>query len=523
MSRVVVAGAGIGGLAVAARLSAAGHSVRVIEQCSTYGGKLSAVCRDGFVFDSGPSLLTIPAVYRDLFRKTAVTRRNSELEDYVDLVPVDPSFRYRFPDGTSVDIPDASRDGLRRALDDALGQVPGVAGGDGGDIHASPGTQWSRLLIHAADVWEITRGPFLERPIERPATLLAKAARMRDLRTVQPLRTLRGTGRRRLTDPRLRMMLDRYATYSGSDPRRAPAALVVIPYVEQAFGAWHVKGGVHRLATATYDRCVERGIDFRFDQTVAELTVEGGRVSGVRLASGETVPADVVVSDLDAAQLYRHLVPEQVSERREPLRRLGRSTPSSSCFCLFLAVRGNTRQIRHHTVLFGTDYDAEFDAIFGPRPRPPDDPTVYICSPDDQTMRPDAGHEAWSVLVNVPRHRPPGVAGAGSAGIDWDEPGLAERYADHVLDVLASRGVDVRDRILWRVVRTPADLERATGSPGGSVYGTSSNGARAAFLRPANRSPVRGLFLVGGSAHPGGGLPLVGMSAEIVAGLIGPA
>ena len=132
-------------------------------------------------------------------------------------------------------------------------------------------------------------------------------------------------------------------------------------------------------------------------------------------------------------------------------------------------------------------------------------------------MRPDDDSEAWFVLVNAPRH------GRGAGAVDWTAPGLADSYADRVLAVLADRGLDVRDRLLWREIRTPADLERRTRSPGGAIYGTSSNGARAAFLRPANRSPVPGLFLVGGSAHPGGGLPLVGMSAAIVAELIGPA
>jgi phytoene dehydrogenase-like protein len=139
-----------------------------------------------------------------------------------------------------------------------------------------------------------------------------------------------------------------------------------------------------------------------------------------------------------------------------------------------------------------------------------------VSAPDDPALRPDADSESWFVLVNAPRHDPTG-------GVDWTAPGLAEEYADTVLEVMARRGLDVRDRVKWRVVRTPADLERETGSVGGSIYGTSSNGARAAFLRPANASPVPGLFLVGGSAHPGGGLPLVALSAEIVAGLVGPA
>jgi phytoene dehydrogenase-like protein len=193
-----------------------------------------------------------------------------------------------------------------------------------------------------------------------------------------------------------------------------------------------------------------------------------------------------------------------------------------SGFVLLLALRGRTPGLRHHTVLFPADYDAEFDHVFGTgaqagRPAPVPDPTIYISAPDDPALRPDDDHEAWFVLVNAPRHDPRG------RGVDWDAAGLAEKYADRILELLAERGLEVRDRLLWRQIRTPADLERDTHSVGGSIYGSSSNGARAAFLRPANRSTIDGLFLVGGSSHPGGGLPLVGMSAAIVADLIGKA
>ncbi|HEV8025096.1 MAG TPA: hypothetical protein VGP37_09455, partial [Candidatus Nanopelagicales bacterium] len=181
-----------------------------------------------------------------------------------------------------------------------------------------------------------------------------------------------------------------------------------------------------------------------------------------------------------------------------------------------LAVRGRTPGLLHHNVWFPDDYDAEFDAIFGKDPRPVADPAIYVCAPDDPRMRPDDEHESWFVLVNAPRHDP-------GRGVDWQAPGLAETYADRILERLAARGMDVRDRIVWREIRTPADLQHDARAPGGSIYGTSSNGARAAFARPANSSPVPGLFLVGGSTHPGGGLPLVGMGAHIAAEAIGRA
>ncbi|HVQ18933.1 MAG TPA: phytoene desaturase, partial [Actinomycetes bacterium] len=239
-----------------------------------------------------------------------------------------------------------------------------------------------------------------------------------------------------------------------------------------------------------------------------------GRTSGVRTADGRMIPADIVVADADANHVYAELLSDQ--RARQPLRRVRRATPSTSAFVMLLALRGRTPGIEHHNVLFPDDYDAEFDALFGAKPKLVSDPALYICCPNDDAMRPDAAHESWFVLANAPRHDP-------VAGVDWTAPGTPDKYADHLLDLLAARGYDVRERLLWREVRTPATLEQESRSPGGSIYGTSSNGRRAAFLRPANESPVPGLFLVGGSAHPGGGLPLVGMSAAIVASLIGPA
>jgi phytoene desaturase len=486
----------MGGLAVAARLARLRHDVTVLEQAPVVGGKLGTYSRDGFTFDTGPSLLTLPAVYRDLFRKTG-----RPLEDVLELNPVDPVARYRFPDGVWIDIPNASRRRVATAFDDAFG--------------GSAGEDWTRFLERAGLIWQATRGPFLESALDGPRDLLRQSRRVTDLRTIAPWMTMRALGRRYLREPRLRMFLDRYATYTGSDPRRAPAALAVVPYVEQTFGAWYVPGGLRRLADALLVRCNDRGVQVRTGAEVTRVTVSGGRVDGVTLADESHVDADLVVSDVDATALYRNLV--AAPPARSTRSGLRRATPSLSGFVLLLALQGRTPGLRHHTVLFPDDYDAEFDAIFGRSVSPVSDPTVYVAAPDDPALRPDDQCESWFVLVNAPRH------GTGPGCVDWDAPGLREAYADRVLGVMARRGLDVRDRVLWREIRTPADLERQTRSPGGAIYGTSSNGPRAAFLRPPNRSPVPGLFLVGGSAHPGGGLPLVGMSAAIVADLIGRA
>jgi phytoene desaturase len=492
MARVVVIGAGLGGLAAAARLARLGHEVTVCEAAAEIGGKLGVLSRDGFTFDTGPSLLTLPAVYRDLFLKTG-----APLEKVLSITPVEPVAHYRFPGGLELDMPNG---------------IPRAAAAWANALGPQAGSDWQAFMDRAARIWDLTRGPFLESPLEGARTLLRLSRDLGAVRTIAPWKSLRGLGHQYLHSAEQRMFLDRYATYTGSDPRRAPAALATVPYVEQAFGAWYVPGGLRLLGEAVADRAREVGAKILLNSRVSAISHTGTRVDGVRLVTGEHLPADVVVANADAAQVYGELLPGDVATR--PRNALRKATPSLGGFVLLLALRGRTPGLRHHTVLFPDRYDDEFDAIFGREPRPVDDPTVYISAPDDPALRPDDEHEAWFVLVNAP---PQG------AGTDWTAPGAADRYADRVLAVMAARGLDVRDRVLWREIRTPADLERATGTPGGSIYGTSSNGARAAFLRPANRSPVGGLFLVGGSSHPGGGLPLVGLSAAIVSELIGPA
>jgi len=478
MSAVVVIGAGVGGLAAAARLAAAGHRVTVYERAATVGGKLGRYERDGFRFDTGPSLLTLPQVFTDLG---------------LGLSPValDPVVRHRFPDGTVLDSA-ADPDEFRARIEAAFG--------------AAAGADWARFWGRAERIWQASWRSVLQREVT-PAALAALSWRVGDLAAIAPWRSLRSLGRQYLRDPRLRMMLDRYATYTGADPRRAPAALAAIPYAELAFGGWYLAGGLGGLATALLDRCRSLGVEIVTSAPVVRISSTAGRATGVRLGSGAEIPADVVVANVDALTVYRDLLPD-------PGRLAGLAARSLAGFVLLLGVRGPTPELAHHTVFFPRDYDAEFNAVFGgpgARARPPSDPAVFVTRAADPAVHPD-GTEAWFVLVNAPRH------GTSFDAVDWRRPGLAEAYAQHILAVLAARGLEVRDRLLFTETRTPADLAEATAAPGGAIYGTAGG-----LTRPANRGPLAGLFLVGGSTHPGGGLPMVTLSAKIVADEIGPA
>ena len=514
MSDVVVIGGGVGSMATAIRLAARGHRVQLFERRHELGGKLTELRRAGFTFGLGPSLLTLP----DLFGALAA-EAGRKLDELVTLTEVDPVCRYHFPDGSVLD-----------ARSD-----PGAMAAEVERFSPGQGRAWQRYFEWGERCWAASERAFLAGPLDLPG-LARRQASLPDLFASAPGQTLAGLARRFFTDPRLIQYVCRYATYSGSSPYRAPAAVGCIPYLEHARGAWYVEGGLARLRDALARLLAETGVVVHTGATVSQvLTTDGhlapgraagrpgsgwpgwgwpgrgwpgrgwpgrGRAGGV-LVAGERVPADVVVCGADAARLYRDLSPSRPMRRR-----IARIGPSSSGFLVLAGVRGRTSGLAHHNVIFSPDYRGEFADIFDRR-RPPADPTIYVgCPAAEDAGTAPPGHESLTLLVNVPAASPRG----------WGRS--AADYRELLLDKLAAAGVGVRGRVLFTETLTPADFERRYDGWLGSIYGTSHNGRLAPFRRPGNRGPLAGLYLVGGSVHPGGGLPLVVIGSRIVADLI---
>ncbi|HUS14488.1 MAG TPA: phytoene desaturase family protein [Chloroflexia bacterium] len=490
--RIAVVGAGVGGLATAVRLAASGCRVTVCEQDAQPGGKMNQVRAAGFTFDTGPSLITMPGVFHDTFR--AVGRR---IGDYLQLQPLDPICRYAWPDGTRLDT-----SSNLAAMTAAIGRLePRDVGG------------FLAFLAHSRRLYERAARPFLygERP--RPRDLLAR--RGLDVLRIDALPTMDQVVRRYFRDPHLVQLFNRYATYNGSSPYRAPGTLCLIPSVEFVGGAWYIPGGLYRLVESLVAVCGELGVDLRLGTPVAEVLVSGrgrtAQATGMRLASGETLAADAVVVNSDPLRARDALF---AADRREAA--AGRPVPpnadlSCSGFVLLLGTDCRWPMLAHHNIFFSADYPAEFRAIFDAR-RPAPDPTIYVTytSASDPTQAPPGGGNLF-VLVNAPPDADPAHWAA------WAEP-----YAERVLDRLEASGLaGLRRHLVYRQVITPADFARRYSAYGGALYGYASHSRGAAFARPANRAPgVRRLYFVGGSAHPGGGVPLVLLGARLVAGLV---
>ncbi len=472
----VVIGAGVGGLSAAIRLARAGQRVLVLEQNPAVGGKMSELRDAGYRWDLGPSVITMRPVLEDLF--TAAGRR---LEDELDLVAVDPLTRYVWPDGTVLD---ATRDPGRMAEQIERLEPRDVEG-------------YRKFLAYAARLHRVTGPAFIYGDPVSPATLLRVPPR--DWLAVDGWRTMDQAIRGFVTSPKLRQLLGRFATYVGASPFRAPATLNVIADVELTGGVWYPRGGVYAIARALERLARDLGVEIRTHAPVDAIDVVDGRAAGVHLGD-VVIPAQAVLANVDVATVYERLLPKR-------WRRQAAFEPSVSGFVLLLGVRGQSPGLVHHNLYFNSDYRAEFDDLFR-RGIPSQDPTIYVtitsrADPEDAPP----GRENWFVLVNAP-----------PLGPQWNWSTEAGCYRDRVLEILAERGLDVRERIEVEHCLTPIDLERQTGARRGALYGMSSNGMLSAFRRPPNRArDIRGLFFAGGTAHPGGGVPMVMLSGAAAA------
>ncbi|MFF8730845.1 phytoene desaturase family protein [Streptomyces sp. NPDC015171] len=498
MARIAVIGAGMGAMAAAARLAVAGHRVVVYERTETYGGAVRRFERDGFRFDTGPGLLTLPAVYRDLFVKTG----KEPLEDCVELVQVDPSSRHVFADGSEVSLPNASRAGVVAALDEALG--------------AGAGERWGDFLVRAREAWDRTRRPLLEEPLWPNWQVVAEKEPYPSVPHKRLLRTRRARtpaeiASWELRDARLAALLESHVLGYGLDPRTAPASAAVLPYMEHAFGTWYVRGGIRELARAVYERCLRRRVEFVFGTEVTGIVEKDGRAAGVELAGGASgertvAEADHVVADVDPARL------RALTER--PLDTEGdvRADPGAARaarFTLLLALRGAREPgAAHRTVVHPPAPESELDFLASPGGDLPPTPTVTVLRPDDPALRPDDGHESAVLSAVVP------------VDAAWDDERTVGRYTELLLEAAGPALPGLRERLLWHEVRAPGHTGAETGAPAGAVPAPSLAAGQGRFLHPANTTRLPGLYRVGGWSHPGGGLPHAGMSGALVAGLI---
>lgn len=482
--KIGIIGAGIAGLATAARLASRGHQVEVFEANSYPGGKLSAFTLSGYRFDAGPSLFTMPQYVEALFQAA-----DEPMAPYFSYERVPMSCRYFWDDGTDITAwADTTR--FAREVEDTLGV---------------PAQTVLRFLSKSEEKYRSAGRIFLEKSLHRVGTWW-DASVLRSLLMLPRFdifSSMHGVHERWFRHPKLVQLFDRYATYNGSDPYLASGMLTIIPHFEHGFGTFHPHGGMERITGSIFELAQKKGAKFHFNTPVTAILTEDGRAIGLK-ANGQQHRFDAVVSNMDVFYTYRKLLPDA-----PPPERILGQPKSTSALIFYWGIRREFPQLDLHNIFFSERYREEFETLR--KGGIINDPTVYIniTSKYTPTDAPD-GCENWFVMVNAPC----------DTGQDW--PTLITEVRRNILQKVSQRlGTDVEALIECEEILTPMAIERKTSSHLGALYGYSSNNLMSAFMRHPNfTSRLKDLYFVGGSVHPGGGIPLCLLSAKITDELI---
>jgi phytoene desaturase len=479
--RVVVVGAGLGGLACALHLAAAGRHVTVVERESVPGGRAGRLSLDGYEFDTGPTVLTMPELIEE-----PLAAVGESLTDWLELSPLDPAYRAYYPDGSTLNV---HTDTLTMARE--IAELCGPREADG----------YLRFVDFARGLWRLERDNFIDRNLDTPVDLvnlnLLKLLGQGGFRRLQPKM------RQFFRDPRTQRIFSFQAMYAGLAPQDALAIYAVIAYLDSVAGVYFPRGGMHAVPKALAGAAEKHGVEFRYDTTVTRVETSAGRATGVVTAAGERIPADVVVLNPDLPVAYRDLLPP---------RRQRRLRYSPSCVVLHIGSRQGYSKMAHHNIHFGTAWKRTFDEVIR-RGQLMSDPSLLVTSPShtDPTMAPDGRH-TYYVLAPAPN--------LDLAPLDW-RGGLARRYADELGEVLEERGyVGFRDGIEVQQVVTPADWAdqgMAAGTPFASAHTFGQTGP----FRPGNLHPsLPNVVFTGSGTQPGVGVPMVLISGKLAASRI---
>ncbi len=485
--KCAIIGSGLGGIAASIRLSLMGFEVDVYEKNSCPGGKAGQVLGNGFRFDSGPSVLTMPFVLEELFQSAG-----ENMSDYIKLKKLEINCKYFYDDKTIINAYSDQHKFINELVNNTSENEKNI----------------TKICTQTKNIYELTAPIFLFNKLWEPNQIFNRKALRSFLKLdkIDLMRTMHESNSKYLTDSKVIQLFDRYATYNGSNPYSAPSVLNVINHIENGIGAYICTKGIYSITESLIQLASKLNVRFYFDQEVKKIIHLNGRAEGL-ITKNDKIKYDIVVSNADVNFTNKNLL--GVSEKHSE-HKFNSLEPSSSAVVFYWGVKGLHKNLEIHNILFSINYKKEFDDIFTKKIIP-DEPTIYIyCSSKFNENDAPQDCENWFVMINTPYN----------SGQNWkyETEKLREKVIKKIKNIL---GIDLVDKILFEKTLTPESIEEKTNSLKGSIYGMSSNSKYSAFFRQQNRShKIKGLYFVGGSVHPGGGIPLVLLSAKIASELI---
>ncbi|MEM6691544.1 MAG: phytoene desaturase family protein [Planctomycetota bacterium] len=500
--QVIVIGGGLAGLASACVAAARGHRVTLMDKNPWVGGKAAQHAAEGYRFDMGPTILTLPSVLKRIFEEAG-----ERLEDSMDMIELDPQWRCFFEgSGVSGNVDEhntvldlvKNTDEMRRNIDDFSKD----------QTRSSQGyerfMQMSQQLHGVSDrffFWRSVGG--LRDTMEVGGAF--SAAVLKDVMSLRMGQSVAKVVRKHVPDERVSQMMDHFTQYVGSSPYNSPAVLCGIAHMQTEEGIWYPIGGTRAVPEALAGLAQRLGVEIQTEADVVRINTADGAVNGVTTADGEFHPAEAVISNCDAVRTYRELLDGTEESRR--FEKKNDHEPACSGVVLYLGLKKRYEHLLHHNFVFSRDPHAEFDAIYN-QGKPAPDPTAYVCAPvqSEPGVAPEGG-EALYILVHTPYLRP---------DHNWKE--MLPKYREVILDKMerAAGCEGIRDNIAYEASLTPEGIHNRYRVLNGAIYGLASHGKYLGAFKPANRRrDLRGLYLAGGAAHPGPGMPMVMMSGWI--------
>lgn len=490
-ARIGVIGGGLGGLAAACTLAARGYAVTLFERNSWLGGKAAVLDSDGFRFDMGPTILTVPSVLKRIFAEAG-----ERLEDNLELVRLDPQWRSFFHDGSTLDLVSNCNE-MKRILHE-FSSDPACADG------------YEKFLLLSERLHSISDRYFFWKSIGGLRDMVNlresfKPGILRDVLRMRMGRSVASTVRSYVPDERVAQMIDHFTQYVGSAPEASPAVLCGIAHMQTEEGVWYPRGGTAAVPRALTALAIRLGVVIQTNTHVNKICIEKGEVTGIETNHG-FAPLQAVISNCDSVRTYQELIGGSLNQ---DFQRRRTYEPACSGVVLYLGLNRRYEQLLHHNFVFSRDPEEEFDSIYH-KGEPAPDPTCYVCAPSmtEPEVAPQDG-EALYVLVHTPYLR---------SHHDWEQ--MLPRYRKAILKKLADTAglKDLERHIVFERALTPQDIHVRYHVLNGAIYGLASHGKFTGAFKPGNRSPdARGLYLAGGAAHPGPGMPMVIMSGWIAA------